>query len=166
MAIDHARIVKNFYPGGSAAAEQFVPPSLKPGYSETGDGAKWYPYDVAGAKKALADAGFPNGFDVTLSYRDVVRGYLPLPGKVAQDLQAQLKDVGINVKINVMESGAFLTSVAAGEQPMFMLGWGADYPDSTNFYDFHFTGASKNFGAPYPDLVAAIKAAGSLSDAA
>ncbi|MDE3091518.1 MAG: peptide ABC transporter substrate-binding protein, partial [Chloroflexota bacterium] len=166
MAIDKARIVKNFYPAGSIVAEQFVPPPLLPGYSTTGDGAKWYAYDPAAAKKVLADAGFPNGFDVTLSYRDVVRGYLPLPSKVAQDIQAQLKDVGINVKINVMESGAFLASEAAGNESMFMLGWGADYPDSTNFYDFHFTGASKNFGAPYPDLVAAIKAAGSSGDAA
>ena len=164
MAIDKQRIVDNFYPPGSIVAQQFVPPPLLPGYSTTGDGAKWYTYDKAAAKKLLADAGFPNGFDTTLSYRDVVRGYLPLPGKVAQDLQAQLKDIGINVKINVMESGAFLASVAAGEQPMFMLGWGADYPDSTDFYDFHFTGASKNFGTPYPDLVAAIKAGGSSAD--
>ena len=166
MAIDKKRLVENFYPAGSTVAEQFVPEAMKPGYSATGEGAKWYTYDPAAAKKLLADAGFPNGFDTTLAYRDVVRSYLHLPGKVAQDLQAQLKDVGINVKINVMESGAFLQSVAAGEQGMFMLGWGADYPDPTNFYDFHFTGASKNFGAPYPDLVAEIKAAGQVADPA
>ncbi len=166
MAIDKKRIVDNFYPAGSIVAEQFVPPPLLPGFSTTGDGAKWYAADKAAAKKLLADAGFPNGFDTTLSYRDVVRGYLPLPGKVAQDLQAQLKEIGINVKINVMESGAYLASVAAGEQPMFMLGWGADYPDSTDFYDFHFTGASKNFGTPFPDLVTAIKAGGSSADPA
>jgi len=164
MSIDKARIVKQFYPEGSSVAEQFVPPALLPGYSTTGAGAKWYERDVAGAKKLLADAGFPTGFDTTLSYRDVVRGYLPQPGKVAQDIQAQLAEVGIRVKINVMESGAFLQSVAAGEQSMFLLGWGADYPDSTNFYDFHFTGASKNFGTPYPDLVEQIKAAAALSD--
>jgi ABC-type transport system substrate-binding protein len=166
MAIDKQRIVDQYYPAGSSVAQQFVPPSLKPGFSDTGDGAKWYTYDPAAAKALLKDAGFPNGFDVTLSYRDVVRGYLPQASKVAQELQAQLKEVGINVKINVMESGAYLQSVAAGEQSMFMLGWGADYPDATNFYDFHFTGASKNFGTPYPDLVEEIKAGATLSDPA
>jgi ABC-type transport system substrate-binding protein len=166
MAIDKKRIVDNFYPPGSTAAEQFVPENFNPGFSTSGDGAAWYAYDPAAAKALLAEAGFPDGFEVSLSYRDVVRVYLPQASKVAQELQAQLKDVGITVKINVMESGAFLESVAAGEQAMFMLGWGMDYPDSTNFYDFHFTGASKNFGAPYPDLVEEIRAAAQLGDPA
>ncbi len=44
-----------------------------------------------------------------------------------------------------------------------MMGWGADYPDPTNFYDFHFTGASDNFGEPFPDVIEAIRAAASGS---
>ena len=163
MAIDKKRIVDNYYPVGSIPAEQFVPPVMVPGYI---DGFKWYDYDVTAAKKLLADAGFPNGFSTTLSYRDVVRVYLPLPGKVGQEIQSQLAKIGVTVKLQPIESGKFLASVAAGEQGMFMLGWGADYPDPTNFYDFHFTGASKNFGVVYPDLVDAIHAAGQVADPA
>jgi ABC-type transport system substrate-binding protein len=163
MAIDKKRIVDNYYPAGSIPAEQFVPPSMVPGYI---DGYKWYDYDAAAAKKLLADAGFPNGFNVTLTYRDVVRVYLPLPGKVAQEIQSQLAQVGIKVTVKPVESGAFLAEVAAGKDPLFMLGWGADYPDPTNFYDFHFTGASKNFGTPFPDLIDAIHAAGQVADPA
>jgi peptide/nickel transport system substrate-binding protein len=166
MGIDKKRLVDNFYPVGSSVAEQFAPPALLPGFSTTGDGAKWYTYDPTAAKKLLADAGFPDGFETTLAYRDVVRGYLPLPAKVAQDLQAQLADIGVKVTINVEESGAFLASVADGKEPMFMLGWGADYPDATDFYDFHFVGGSKNFGEPFPDLKAAINKAAALSDPA
>jgi ABC-type transport system substrate-binding protein len=166
MAIDKQRIVDNFYPPGSSAAEQFVPDDFNPGFSTSGDGAKWYAYDPAAAKALLAEAGFPNGFEVTLSYRDVVRVYLPLVNQVGQDLQDQLKEVGITVNLNKMESGPFLESVAAGNEAMFMLGWGMDYPDSTNFYDFHFTGASKNFGTPYDDLVTEIRAAAQLGDPA
>lgn len=162
MAIDRERLVKNFYPAGSMVAEQFVPPALKPGYTE---GLKWYDYNPEQAKKLLAEAGYPNGFDITLSYRDVVRGYLPLPGKVAQDIQAQLAEVGIRVKINVMESGAFLDSVAKGNEAMYLLGWLADYPDATNFYDYHFANeANKQFGNLFPDLVEEIRAAARLSD--
>jgi len=156
MAIDRKRIVENYYPAGSMPAEQFVPPALVPGYVE---GYKWYDYDPEGAKKLLAEAGYPNGFETTLGYRDVVRVYLPLPGKVAQEIQSQLAQVGIKATLAPMESGAYLASVAAGEQFLFMNGWGADYPDPTNFYDFHFTGASKNFGTPFPDVIEAIRAA-------
>ncbi len=114
MAIDKQRIVDNYYPAGSLAAEQFVPPAMVPGYV---DGYKWYDYDPAAAKALLAEAGFPDGFEVTLSYRDVVRVYLPLPGKVAQELQSQLAEVGIKVTIEVKESGEMLQSVAAGKEP-------------------------------------------------
>ncbi len=161
MALDKKRIVDNYYPAGSIPAEQFVPPVMVPGYI---DGFKWYDYDVAAAKKLLAEAGFPNGFSTNLSYRDVVRVYLPLPSKVGQEIQSQLAQIGVKVTLEPIESGKFLASVAAGEQGMFMLGWGADYPDPTNFYDFHFTGASKNFGDVYPDLVDAIHAAGQVAD--
>jgi ABC-type transport system substrate-binding protein len=163
MAIDKKRIVDNFYPSGSSVAEQFVPTAMVPGYV---DGYKWYDYDPAAAKQLLADAGFPNGFSVDLTFRDVVRVYLPLPSKVAQEIQAQLAEIGIKVNVKPVESGTFLQEVAAGKDPLFMLGWGADYPDPTNFYDFHFTGASDNFGDPFPDLIDAIHAAGQVADPA
>jgi ABC-type transport system substrate-binding protein len=164
MAIDRARLVKNFYPAGSMVAEQFVPPALKPGYTE---GLKWYDYNPQEAKRLLAEAGYPNGFDITLSYRDVVRGYLPRPGQVAQDIQAQLAEVGIRVKIKVMESGAFLDAVSAGSEPMYLLGWLADYPDATNFYDYHFANEqNQQFGKLFPDLVEEIRAAARLADPA
>src|SRR5574341_1368066 len=107
MAIDKQRIVDNYYPSGSEAAQQFVPPTFNPGYSTSGDGAKWYDYDPEAAKALLAEAGFPDGFETTLAYRDVVRVYLPQVAQVAQEIQAQLAEVGIKVNINVMESGAF-----------------------------------------------------------
>ena len=166
MAINKQQIVDNYYPAGSAVAEQFVPPSFSPGFSTAGDGAKWYEYDPEGAKALLAEAGFPDGFETTLSYRDVVRVYLPNVNQVAQEIQAQLAEVGIKVTINKMESGPFLDSVAAGEQGLYLLGWGMDYPDATNFYDFHFASNQVRFGNEWPDLVEEIKAAAQLSDPA
>lgn len=166
MAIDKQRIVDTFYPPGSAVAQQFVPPSFSPGYSTSGDGAKWYDYDPEAAKALLAEAGFPDGFETTLSYRDVVRVYLPNVNQVAQEIQAQLAEVGIKVTVNKVESGPFLEAVAAGEEGLYLLGWGMDYPDSTNFYDFHFTGGVPRFGNEWPDLVEEIKAAAQLGDPA
>jgi ABC-type transport system substrate-binding protein len=166
MAINKQQIVDTFYPGGSQVAEQFVPPTFNPGYSTSGDGAKWYAYDPEAAKALLAEAGFPNGFETTISYRDVVRVYLPNVNQVVQEIQAQLAEVGITVTINKMESGPFLESVAAGEQGLYLLGWGMDYPDSTNFYDYHFASNAKRFGTEWPDIVEEIKAAAQLGDPA
>jgi len=108
---------------------------------------------VEAAKALLAEAGYPDGFEVTLNYRDVVRSYLPSPATVGQDIQAQLADIGVKVTIEVMESGAFLDASDAGDLTMYMLGWGADYPDATNFLDFHFgRTASDQFGEGFEDI--------------
>jgi peptide/nickel transport system substrate-binding protein len=163
MAIDKQRIVDNFYPAGSSVAEQFLPSAI-PGYAV---GATWYEYNLDTAREMLAAAGFPDGFDIELSYRDVVRGYLPQPAVVAQDIQAQLAEIGVNVTLNVMESGAFIDAADAGQLPMHLLGWGADYPDATNFFDYHFgAGASDQFGAKFDDITALLTQAGALSDQA
>jgi ABC-type transport system substrate-binding protein len=96
----------------------------------------------------------------------VNRVYLPKVNQVAQDIQDQLKQVGINVTINKMESGPFIESESKGEQQFFLLGWGMDYPDSTNFYDYHFASNAVRFGTEFPDLVTEIKAAAQLGDPA
>jgi peptide/nickel transport system substrate-binding protein len=161
MALDRQRIVDAFYPPGSIVADQFLPSSIF-GYTEE---PTWYDYDVDAAKALLAEAGFPDGFDVTLNYRDVVRSYLPSPGTVGVDIQDQLAAIGVTVNIEVMESGAFLDASDAGELTMYMLGWGADYPDATNFLDFHFgAGASGQFGAGFEDLQAVLSEAAQIPD--
>lgn len=164
LGIDRQRIVDNFYPKGSTVASHFTPCAI-PGGCE---GEAWYDFDPAAAKQMLADAGFPDGFEIELAYRDVFRGYLPEPALVAQDIQAQLKDnLGITANIKVMESGAFIDASDAGELTMYLLGWGADYPDQTNFLDFHFgRGASDQFGAGFEDIWTTLEKAASLSDQA
>ena len=166
MAIDKKRIVDNFYPGGSTVAEQFIPESFSPGFSTSGDGATWYPFDAAAAKKALEDAKFDFSQTISLSYRDVNRVYLPHVNQVAQDIQAQLADIGVKVELNKMESGPFIESESKGEQAFYLLGWGMDYPDSTNFYDYHFASNAVRFGTEFPDLVTEIKAAAQTGDVA
>ncbi len=155
MAIDRQRIVDNFYPPASSVATQFMPPAIF-GHSE---GQDWYAYDPEQARQILEEEGVLPGFQTTISYRDVVRGYLPNPGVVAQDIQAQLAEIGVEATINVMESGAFLDAADRGEIDGFhMLGWGADYPDATNFLDFHFgEGSSDQFGEGFPDVWEALR---------
>jgi ABC-type transport system substrate-binding protein len=145
MGIDRQRIVDQFYPPGSEAAAFFTPCAIPLGC----EGDEWYEFDVEAANALLAEAGLANGFSTVLNYRDVVRGYLPDPNVVALDLQAQLKaNLNITLNIEVQESGTFLDNATAGElSGLYLLGWGADYPDPTNFLDYHFNNvANHQFG--------------------
>ena len=162
MAIDRKRIVDNFYPPGSSVATQFMPPSIF-GYT---DGLDWYEFNPEMAKQILEEEGVLPGFQTTITYRDVVRGYLPNPGVVAQDIQAQLADIGVTAQIVVMESGSFLDAADRGEIDGFhLLGWGADYPDATNFLDFHFgPGSSAQFGKGFPDIWEALAQGATKAD--
>jgi ABC-type transport system substrate-binding protein len=145
------------------AASQFMPPAIF-GWTE---GFEDTPYDPEAARALLAESGLELPIEITLNYRDVVRGYLPQPGVVAQDIQAQLADIGINVNIEVMESGSFLDASDLGELGFYLLGWGADYPDATNFLDVHFgQGASAQFGEKFPEIVDLLNEASVTSDPA
>ena len=127
-------------PPGSQVATHFTPCSIPNGCV----GDEWYAFDVAAAKALLAEAGFPDGFKTTIHLRDVVRGYLAQPVIVAQDIQAQLKaNLNIDATIDVQESGTFIDNADAGKlDGIHLLGWGADYPDVTNFLDYHFGAGS------------------------
>jgi len=154
MGIDRQRIVDTFYPAGSEVATHFTPCAIPNGCA----GDAWYDFNVDAAKALLAEAGFADGFSTKLYYRDVVRGYLPQVGNVAQDIQAQLKEnLNIDAEIVVMESGAFIEASSAGTlDGLYLLGWGADYPHITNFLDYHFGASNPQFGVQsdtYTDLL-------------
>jgi ABC-type transport system substrate-binding protein len=162
MGIDRQRIIDNFYPAGSEVASHFTPCSIDNGC----EGEEWYEFDPEAAQALLAEAGFPDGFDTTIRYRDVFRVYLPEPGAVATEIASQLQEnLGINATIEEMESGAFIEASSVGDlDGLHLLGWGADYPHVTNFLDTHFRGPQ--FGEPIPELVELLDQGAAIIDPA
>jgi len=164
MSVDRQRIVDNFFPVGSQLSTDFVPPVLFGHIDDIGVPA----YDPEGARalleEAAADLGFSLPLDTltdtrtgeerpfTLTYRDVVRGYLPTPGIIATDFQAQLAETGFAVDVQVVESGTFIASSGDGNEPLHLLGWGADYPDAYNFLSCCLMENQPQFGVPYPAI--------------
>jgi ABC-type transport system substrate-binding protein len=152
MGIDRALLIENSFPPGYEVASFFAPCALP----NACVGEPWYDFDPAAARDLLAEAGYLDGFQLELAYRDVVRSYLPRPARVAKELQTQLqKNLNVQVKLKAMDSQEYLQAVDAGTLTgLFLLGWGADYPDVSNFLDFNFgSQAPPQFGKPYDDLV-------------
>ena len=113
QAIDRQRIVDNYLPDGfDQSPNSFVPPALKPGYIGHPGVLRIQP----GCRQGAPDRSrFDFTQEVTLSFRNVVRGYLPTPDKVAQEIQAQLAEIGVKVKLEQMESATFIDATSAGE---------------------------------------------------
>jgi ABC-type transport system substrate-binding protein len=165
MGINRQQIVDNFYPAGSTVAGFFTPCEIP--YACEGD--PYWDFDPTAAKALLAEAGFPNGFETKIQFRAAVRGYLPDPPVIATEIQQQLEaNLGITATLDLQESGAFLDANAAGTlDGIFILGWGADYPDPSNFLDYHFgSGSGVKFGSPFPDIVDALNTGVATADPA
>ncbi len=148
MGIDRQRIVDNFYPPGSEVATHFTPCAIPFACG----GEDTWAFDAAAAKALLAEAGYPDGFETKVQFRDPPRGYLPDPPTIAQEIATQLQEnLGITVTLDLQESTTFLDNNAAGKlDGIYLLGWGADFPDTSNFLDYHFGAGAGEKSASRP----------------
>jgi ABC-type transport system substrate-binding protein len=83
-------------------------------------------YDPELAMELLAEAGYPDG--LTLELRTPQGRYLR-DREIAEAIQGQLAEVGVDVELVTMEWGAYLDSLAAHEGQMFIIGWGVSTGD-------------------------------------
>jgi peptide/nickel transport system substrate-binding protein len=84
------------------------------------------PHDPARARKLLAEAGLANGFSTTFY---VPTGRYLMDRQLGEAIQAQLGEVGIKVKIESPEWGAFTAAVDQKKAPMFLMGKGSPTGD-------------------------------------
>lgn len=133
QAINHAinkqDIIDSFFEGRADVAKNPMPPSIS-GYNDDIPG---YEYDPEKAKQLLAEAGYPDGFEMQLWAMPVPRPYMPDGQKVAGVIQKNLADVGITAEIVSFEWATYLDKASKGEADAFMLGWTGDNGDADNF---------------------------------
>ncbi len=116
MAINRPGIVAQVMEGEAIPAGQLVPDFL------FGATKSLHPekYDPAGAKKLLAEAGYPNGFGITIASPN--NRYVN-DAKIAQAVAQMLARVGIDTKVNAMPSGPFFSKASDLEFSLMVVGW-------------------------------------------
>jgi peptide/nickel transport system substrate-binding protein len=132
MAIDVPSIVKNLVPGGDRkkplTAICFKPlvacaPSEGP-----------YPYNPSEAKRLLAEAGYPDGFDLTLHTYVQVRD-------IGEAIAGELRKVGIRASVEALPSSVYVKKRSEGDFTAFVGTFPTDnQPDTANLWDFFFAG--------------------------
>jgi peptide/nickel transport system substrate-binding protein/oligopeptide transport system substrate-binding protein len=120
-------------------ARGILPPAL-PGARPD---VKPLPFDRARAKKLLEAAGFPGGRGLpAIAYNFNTSD---ANQRIAEVLQAQLKEIGVTLELRRLDWAAHIKVVDDGGAAFFRQGWIADYPDPENFLTVLFH--SKNVGA-------------------
>ncbi len=97
-------------------------------------------YDVEGAKKLMAEAGYADGFDLEISQSSEAGNTTVQTNQI---IQAMLGEIGIKVKINVLDDATYMDKRAAGEIQMYNTNWSADFNDPDNFI-YTFFGTAEN----------------------
>ncbi len=115
-AINRPAIVERVMEGEAIAAGQLIPDFL---FGATKN-LKVEPYDPDGAKKLLAEAGYPEGFGLTIHAPN--NRYVN-DAKVAQAVAQMLSRVGIDTKVVAMPSATFFTQATELKFSLMLVGW-------------------------------------------
>ncbi len=128
-AINKQGLVETIFSGRAVPAKNPMPPTLW-GYN---DDIQDYPFDLDKAKQLLAEAGYPNGLELTFHAMPAVRPYMPNGPKAAEAMAADLAKIGIKTEIVSPEWSVYLEDTKVGNMELFILGWTGDNGDPDNF---------------------------------
>jgi peptide/nickel transport system substrate-binding protein len=115
-AINRNAIVDKVMEGEAVAAGQL----LADGMFGTTKNLKVEPYDPAGAKKLLAEAGYPDGFGITIHAPN--NRYVN-DAKIAQAVAQMLTRIGIATKVEAMPSATYFPQATDLKFSLMLLGW-------------------------------------------
>ncbi|WKB54903.1 ABC transporter substrate-binding protein [Eleftheria terrae] len=118
QAIDATAIQKNTMRGLSQPTGTLIPPQAN-GWTKKADVR--LPYDVAGAKKLLADAGYPNGFEVDFACPN--NRYIN-DEEICQAVTAMWARIGVKAKLRTLPLVTYFPMIQRYEASIYMLGWG------------------------------------------
>lgn len=155
MAIDRQAIIDGPYNGKDLLAAGPIPPGLE-GHNPDLKGLE---YNPEMARQLLAEAGYPDGFDLTVwSTRSETSV------ATVELIQFFLGEVGIRVELNQVDFGTLIDAAINGRAPAYYLSWYADYGDAYNFLHPLFVARASEFGYDNPRVVEALAEAATKAE--
>lgn len=167
MAVDRAAIQRTIMRGLSIPANIMVAPGVN---GNTKELDKVPAANVEGAKKLLADAGYPQGFEFTL---DCPNNRYVNDEEICQALVSMWARAGLKVKLNAMPFATYIPKIQKHDTSAYLLGWGVATYDALyslqSLVRTKTTGADGNFNlgrVSDPKLDAIIDASKTETDVA
>ncbi|XHS79562.1 ABC transporter substrate-binding protein [Burkholderiaceae bacterium UC74_6] len=145
IAVDRNAIFKALFPRGDAMQAVSAFPPAVPGY----DAELKNEYDPGRAKKLLAEAGYPNGFEIDLWALPVARPTNPNGQLMAQLIQQDWARIGVTANIKTYEWGEYLKRANRGEHNVYMSGWSGESGDADEFLTPNLSCAANTTGVKF-----------------
>ena len=131
-ALDRESIVQAVYSGTGSLATGPIAPTIW-GYNPNLEG---YTYDVEKAKELMAEAGYSDGLEITMTVSDSQERV-----DIAEMVQNQLGKIGITVKVETLENATYLDRIIDASCQMYVLGWVTNTGDADyGMYEPFYTG--------------------------
>jgi len=124
-AINRQALVERVMEGAARATGQLLPEGMF-GYSPALKAGR---YDVEGAKKLLTEAGYPDGFGITIH---ATNNRYVNDEQVAQAIAQMLTRAGIVTRVDAMPSSVFFSRANKLEFSMYLAGWGSDTAEASS----------------------------------
>jgi len=126
QAIDIEGIKRTVMRGASRPTALMVGPGIN-GWSEAQD--KRLPFDVEGAKKLMAEAGYPQGFEVSMNCPN--DRYVN-DAQICQAVAANLSKINVKINLVAETKGTYFPKILRRDTSFYMLGWTPTTYDSHN----------------------------------
>lgn len=139
MAVDKQAIVEQVMRIGTPVATTIIPRNSIPGYHSP----KGVPYDPAGARALLAEAGYPGGkgFITVEILFNKDAGHDKVAEIVARNWEESL---GVKTSLDMKEIKVFKDDLQNANYMVSRAGWYGDYADPTTFLDLNRKGDGNN----------------------